>query len=172
MTFAALVITLGLFIFQTTKFLSVLPNPLRIKEPEERCQLDQSITLEASRKWGGSLNAVFAYQFGMLFYGIYLVIQGVRKDGCCTRSCLDWRLLFLVINFLCVPGQALVKSLGPFYNCYGSNFWEQMTFASAVFVDGLFSQTKREKSVQLQDPLLTKEDSYLPPKLMEEAPDV
>jgi len=32
--------------------------------------------------------------------------------------------------------------------------------ASAVYVDGLLAQAKREKSVQQQDPLLTKEDRY------------
>jgi len=103
------------------------PNPLVVQT--DCGDVDPISKLTTSKKVPLSLVSVFAYQFGMIGAGIVMV----RNYGCQGDNL--WHLIFLAANFLCLPGQMLVKSLGPFYECYGSNFWEQVTFASAVVAD-------------------------------------
>ena len=91
--------------------------------------VDPILKMKPTRDVPTSLISVFAYQFGMIGAGIIMVYKyGCRHDNL-------WHLIFLVANFLCLPGQALPRSLGPYYECYGSNFWEQVTFASAIVAD-------------------------------------
>ena len=126
----------GLFVNSSLAFMSQQPNPLLIISECTEINAPYS-TLTPTKKVPGSLICVFAYQFAMIGCGVYLV---VKRQGCKLSTLRSWEFIFLIANFLCLPGQALLYSLGPYYKCYGSNFWEQVTFASAVFADYVLSE--------------------------------
>ena len=70
-----------------------------------------------------SLINVLAYTFFVIAAGVYICyIKGISD-----KSSLCW-VIFLVANILCLVGQVLQSNLGPTYHCYGSNFWEQITW--------------------------------------------
>ena len=98
-------------------------------------EVDPTFKLSPTAKVKFSLVSVFAYQFGMVGVGVLMTCKyGCRGDNL-------WHLIFLVANVLCLPGQGLVQSLGPYYECFGSNFWEQLTFGSAVVADMILNIT-------------------------------
>ena len=150
----ALFLAVFLFVWSALKFFALMPNPLKEKVA---CEAIDSpiVTLTATKKMSNSLVCVFAYQFAMIGSGVVMLC----KRGC---SC-GWEMLFLLANLLCLPGQALVTSLGPYYECYGSNFWEQVTFASAVCADLLLnSEEIRTESVSgVHNKLLYEGDEYV-----------
>ena len=123
-----------LFVFAGFNYLKAQPNPMYVKT--ECTEVDRTFKLSVPK---GSVNfslvSVFAYQFLMVGAGIVMIY----KYGCQGDS--QWHLIFLIANFLCLPGQALQQALGPYYECYASNFWEQLTFGSAVFADMVLNTT-------------------------------
>lgn len=138
--FIAVGVVIILFSLGTAGFMSQQPNPLLVKS--ECTEIDAPYsTLAPTKKVPGSLRCVFAYQFAMVGCGVYLVAKRKGCSCCCCKcstlwsTLISWEFLFLIANFLCLPGQALLYSLGPVYRCYGSNFWEQVTFGSAVYAD-------------------------------------
>ena len=153
-----------LFLINGYGFLSKQPNPLLIKSECEEID-GLYMTLSPSKKVPNSLLCVFAYQFAMIGCGIFLI---VKRQGCCCcnlSTFRSWELAFFIANFACLPGQALLTSLGPYYRCYGSNFWEQVTFASAVYVDYIFSEEMNGKDSDispLEESLV--EGNYIPLK--------
>lgn len=124
--YVAVVLVGILFVIGLVGFVIVLPNPLIVNVGCSK--IDQTIyTLLPKSNSPTGLVSVIAYTFGMIFAGIFLV---------CREGCKSWWTLFLVANVLCQFGQALLTALGPGYECYGSNFWEQVTFITAVVADG------------------------------------
>lgn len=122
-----------LFIVGGAGVIMKMPNPLIVQT--DCGDVDPVSKLAPSKKVPTSLLSVFAYQIGMVFAGFIMIIKyGCRGDNL-------WHVIFLVANFLCLLGQPLVKSLGPYYECYGSNFWEQLTFGSAIFADMVLNTT-------------------------------
>ena len=88
-----------------------------------------------------SLINVLAYTFFVIAAGFYICyIKGISD-----KSSLCW-VIFLVANILCLVGQVLQSNLGPTYHCYGSNFWEQITFASVVMVDMILNEPPEEQT--------------------------
>ena len=157
LSLTAYIVAVLLFVWSGIKFFSLMPNPLKEKVA---CEAIDSpiVTLTATKKMSNSLICVFAYQFAMIGAGIVMLY----KRGCSCGSG-GWEFLFTFANLLCLPGQALVTSLGPYYECYGSNFWEQVTFASAVYADLLLnSEETRAASVSgLQEKLMHEGDEYV-----------
>ena len=154
LSLTALIGAIFLFLWSGFKFFYLMPNPLKEKVA---CEAIDSliVTLTATKKMANSLVCVFAYQFSMIGCGMVMLY----KRGC---SC-GWELTFLLANFFCLPGQALVTSLGPYYECYGSNFWEQVTFASAVCADLLLNseETRTSSASGLDENLLRKGGEYV-----------
>ena len=99
-------------------FIRAQPNSL---DKDQNCnEISEPVNyLKLSNESKTGLVCVFAYSFAMIACGVVMV----WKRGCGSR----WAL-FLVLNVVCLAGQALVNSLGSGYKCYGSNFWEQVTF--------------------------------------------
>jgi hypothetical protein len=146
----AVFVVMVLFSLGTVGFMAQQPNPLLVKSECTEINAPYS-TLAPTKKVLGSLRCVFAYQFAMVGCGVYLVAKRKGCSCCCCKcstllsTLASWEFLFLIANFLCLPGQALLRSLGPVYRCYGSNFWEQVTFASAVYADYVLSEENHGK---------------------------
>lgn len=165
----AVVVVIILFCLGTAGFMSQQPNPLLVKSECTEINAPYS-TLAPTKKVPGSLRCVFAYQFAMVGCGVYLVAKRKGCSCCCCKcstlwsTLTSWEFLFLIANLLCLPGQALLYSLGPVYRCYGSNFWEQVTFCSAVYADYVLSEENhvRDSDVSpLTESLVTEyEKSY------------
>jgi hypothetical protein len=147
---------IALFLFAGFNYLSKVPNPMYVKT--ECAEVDPTFKLGPSKKVKFSLFCVFAYQFGMVGVGVLMTY----KYGCWPEGS-RWHLIFLVANFLCLPGQALVRSLGPYYECFGSNFWEQLTFGSAIVADMILNITGTgfESSAFAKDDQDDRQSSYV-----------
>ena len=79
-----------------------------------------------------SLIAVFAFSLGQIVAGVVL---------CRRHGWRGWWLMFLVGNVACVVGQGLLPALGKGYECFASNFWEQVAFVLAVVADGVLNES-------------------------------
>ena len=89
-----------------------------------------------------ALISVFAWTFAMITSGWFL----------CKKY--KWKRIwavFFVINICCLFGQGLLPALGPVYKCYGSNFWEQVAFATAVWADYELNVKELQSLLSSQD---------------------
>jgi len=105
--------------------------------------------MQSTQESPTGLVSVFAYTFAMVGCGIFYACKCRCKydhqarrtssseveNAASSASYTLWKAFF-VTNTLCLLGQALLPALGSVYGCYGSNFWEQVAFVTAVLADG------------------------------------